>query len=104
MKKLLIAASAFAIGLSAAAPIALAGKGGVPNENASDNAVGNTGGNNGNGLSISGDNGRVDNGFGNGGENVQGNTPNANGENGRGDNDDDHGSANENRPSDHPQY
>lgn len=41
------------------------------------------------GLNVSGDNGRTDMGRGNGGENLEGNTPNANGEDGAGDNDDD---------------
>lgn len=104
MRTTLLAVTAIILGLAAASPVAFADKGGQPNANASPNAQGNSGGNNGNGLSISGDNGRVDNGFGNGGENVQGNTPNANGENGAGDNDDDHGNANDSRPADHPQY
>ncbi len=39
------------------------------------------------GLNVSGDNGRVDNGGGNGGENLEGNTPNKNGEDGGGDDD-----------------
>ncbi|WP_417524015.1 hypothetical protein [Marinovum sp.] len=39
------------------------------------------------GLNVSGDNGRVDNGGGNGGENLEGNTPNRNGEDGSGDDD-----------------
>lgn len=39
------------------------------------------------GLNVSGDNGRVDNGGGNGGENLDGNTPNKNGEDGGGDDD-----------------
>lgn len=89
------------LGLIASGSPAFADKGGTPNENASENAKGNTGAT---GLERSGDNGRIDNGFGNGGENAQGNTPNKNGENGRGDNDDDHGAANDNRPADHPQY
>ncbi len=39
------------------------------------------------GLMISGENGRIDNGVGNGGENVEGRTPNRNGEDGSGDDD-----------------
>ncbi|PRX38422.1 hypothetical protein SAMN05216257_10347 [Meinhardsimonia xiamenensis] len=41
------------------------------------------------GLNVSGDNGRTDKGKGNGGENLDGNTPNKNGEFADGDNDDD---------------
>jgi hypothetical protein len=39
------------------------------------------------GLIVSGDKGRIDNGVGNGGENIEGRTPNRNGENGGGDDD-----------------
>ena len=49
------------------------------------------------GLNVSGDKGRVDNGWGNGGENLDANTPNSGGEDADGDNDDDRGSANDHR-------
>ena len=77
MRRLLVATSAIALGLWMTAPMALADKGGVPNSHASSNAVGNTGQNNGNGSSISSANGRIDNGYGNGGEPYDGTTTEA---------------------------
>lgn len=48
------------------------------------------------GLLVSGANGRVDNGIGNGGENVEGRTPNRNGEDGGGDDDPGHSDGHSN--------
>jgi len=85
----------FVVGVSSAT---VADHKGGGNDNGNGYGIGDNGKNNdAPGLVISGANGRVDNGWGNGGENLQGNTPNANGEDGAGDNDDDHGAANQNR-------
>lgn len=89
MFKKLVSVSAVALFITSSASFVAAGNG---------NAFGKDKGANGNnndapGLTVSGDNGRVDSGWGNGGENTEGNTPNANGESGRGDNDDDHGNS-----------
>lgn len=88
MRKLLISTAAI---LSLAAP-AFAGIGngnGVDkgNKNGWEDSGGGYQGDVPKGLNVSGDNGRIDNGGGNGGENLQGNTPNKNGEGGGGDDD-----------------
>jgi len=89
MSKFLTSSSVAALFLAASVSIASANNG---------NAYGKDQGLNGKnndapGLAVSGANGRVDSGWGNGGENLEGNTPNANGESGEGDNDNDHGNS-----------
>jgi hypothetical protein len=67
MRNVLIVSAAM-LCLSMSAPIAFADQGGIPNANAGDHGVGYTGENSGIGLAMSSEQGRVDNGYGNGGE------------------------------------
>ena len=88
MKKLLATSVAiFAIVGSASAGIGNGNGVDKGNKNGWEASGGGFQGNVPKGLNVSGDNGRVDNGGGNGGENLEGNTPNKNGEDGRGDDD-----------------
>jgi len=89
MHKFLNAASIAAIFLAASVSTASANNGNAYGKDKGANGAHNDAP----GLSVSGANGRVDSGWGNGGENSQGNTPNTNGESGGGDNDDDHGNS-----------